>query len=73
MVVQHGQPTDAAVVEERDEEADRVLAVVAGMNALDALTALAAARQAGRRTSVAAIASSLAYGAAALAIRSMKD
>ncbi|MGY1621029.1 DUF4267 domain-containing protein [Geodermatophilus sp. SYSU D00965] len=62
-----------ALTARSDEEVDRGLAVVAAMNAVDSLTALAAARQAGSRTSVAAIVSSLAYGAAALAIRSMAD
>jgi hypothetical protein len=45
---------------------------VAAMNLLDSLTALMAAGQAGRATTVRAIASSLAYGGAALAVRSMK-
>ncbi|MGY1593882.1 DUF4267 domain-containing protein [Geodermatophilus sp. SYSU D00708] len=62
-----------ALTARSDEEVDRGLAVVAAMNAVDSLTALAAARQAGSRTSVAAIISSLAYGAAALAIRSMAN
>jgi hypothetical protein len=62
-----------ALTARTDEEVDRGLAVVAATNALDALTALGAAREAGRATSVRAIASSLAYGAAALAIRSMQD
>ncbi|MGY1640802.1 hypothetical protein ACI782_06655 [Geodermatophilus sp. SYSU D00703] len=65
--------TALALTARTDEEVDRGLAVVAAMNAVDTLTALAAARQSGRRTSVTAIASSLAYGAAALAIRSLKD
>ena len=55
-----------------DEEADRGLAAVAGMNLLDAVTALATAKTAATRTTVTAVVSSLAYGAAALAVRSMK-
>ncbi|SDX56909.1 hypothetical protein SAMN05660209_00725 [Geodermatophilus africanus] len=55
-----------------EEETNRGLAVVAGMNAIDALTALAAAAQAGRATTLRAVASSLAYGAAALVVRSMR-
>jgi hypothetical protein len=56
-----------------DEEADRGLAAVAAMNALDTLTALATAKKAGGRTTVRAVVSSLAYGGAALAVRSMKN
>lgn len=55
-----------------EEETNRGLAVLAGANAIDALTALAAAAQAGRPTTLRAVVSSLAYGAAALAVRSMK-
>ncbi len=55
-----------------EEETNRGLAVVAGMNAIDALTALAAAAQAGRPTTLRAVVSSVAYGAAALAVRSLK-
>ncbi len=61
-----------ALTARTDDEVDRGLAVVAGVNALDALTALAAARDAGQRTTLRAVASSLAYGAAALVVRSMK-
>ncbi|HEY4627339.1 MAG TPA: hypothetical protein VIH01_15075 [Blastococcus sp.] len=61
-----------ALTARTDEEADRGLAAVAAMNLLDSLTALMAAGQAGRATTVRAIASSLAYGGAALAVRSMK-
>ena len=62
-----------ALTARTDEEVDRGLAVVAAVNALDTLTALGAARDAGRRTSVTAIVSSLAYGAAAVTIRSVED
>jgi hypothetical protein len=61
-----------ALTARTDEEVDRGLAVVAGMNAIDALTALAAAAQAGRPTTLRAVVSSVAYGAAALAVRSIK-
>jgi hypothetical protein len=61
-----------ALTARTDEEVDRGLAVVAGMNAVDALTALAAWAQAGRATTLRAAVSSLAYGATALAVRSMK-
>jgi hypothetical protein len=57
-----------------DEELDRGLLAVAAMNALDAVTALAAAaRGTTRSTTVRAIASSVVYGGAALGIRSMKS
>ena len=56
-----------------EEEIDRGLLAVAVMNAVDTLTALAAAaRGTGRPTTIRAIASSLVYGGAALGIRSMK-
>ncbi len=55
-----------------EEETNRGLAVLAGANAIDALTALAAAAQAGRPTTLRAVVSSVAYGAAALAVRSLK-
>ena len=61
-----------ALSAQTEEETNRGLAVVAGMNAVDALTALAAAAQAGRATTLRAVASSLAYGAAALVVRSMR-
>jgi hypothetical protein len=61
-----------ALTARTDEEVDRGLAVVAGMNAIDALTALAAAAEAGRATTLRAVVSSVAYGATALAVRSMK-
>ena len=61
-----------ALTARTDEEVDRGLAAVAAMNLLDSVTALMAAREAGRRTTMIAVASSLAYGAAALAVRSMK-
>ena len=62
-----------ALTARTDEEVDRGLAAVAAMNLLDSLTALGAARGAGRGTTVRAVGSSLVYGAAALAVRSMKD
>ncbi len=62
-----------ALTARTEEEADRGLAAVAAMNLLDSVTALMAARDAGRATTVRAIASSVAYGAAALAVRAMKD
>ena len=55
-----------------EEETNRGLAVLAGANAIDALIALAAAAQAGRPTTLRAVVSSVAYGAAALLVRSMK-
>ena len=55
-----------------EEETNRGLAVLAGANAIDALTALAAAAQSGRPTTLRAVVSSVVYGAAALAVRSMK-
>ena len=61
-----------ALTARTDEEADRGLLAVAAMNALDTLTALASAGGAARRTTVTAVVSSLAYGGAALAVRSMK-
>ena len=61
-----------ALTARTDEETDRGLLAVAAMNALDTLTALASAGGAARRTTVTAVVSSLAYGGAALAVRSMK-
>jgi hypothetical protein len=55
-----------------DEETDRGLLAVAAMNLLDSVTALASTRTAGSRTTATAVASSLLYGGAALAVRSMK-
>ena len=63
----------AALTARTDEEVDRGLALVVGMNLLDTLTALGAARGSGRPTTTRAIVSSLAYGGAALAIRMRKD
>jgi hypothetical protein len=55
-----------------EEEIDRGLLAVAVMNAIDAVTALAAAaRGTGRVTTIRAVASSVVYGGAALGIRSM--
>jgi hypothetical protein len=61
-----------ALTARTDEETDRGLAAVAGVNALDTLTALANAGSAGGKTTTRAVLSSLAYGAAALAIRAQK-
>ncbi|MGY1709185.1 hypothetical protein ACI8AC_06695 [Geodermatophilus sp. SYSU D00758] len=55
-----------------EREIDRGLAVVAGMNAVDVLTALGAAKGAGSATTLRAVLSSLLYGGAALAVRSMR-
>ena len=63
----------AALTARTDEEVDRGLAMVVGMNALDTLTALGAAGGSGRPTTTRALASSLAYGGAALAILLRKD
>ena len=61
-----------ALTAKTDEEVDRGLAAVAAANLLDTVTALAGAGKAGGRTTTWAVASSLAYGAAALWVRSMK-
>jgi hypothetical protein len=61
-----------ALTARTDEEVDRGLLAVAAMNLLDSVTALASARGASRATTVRAVASSLVYGGAALAVRSMK-
>jgi hypothetical protein len=61
-----------ALTARTEEEVDRGLLAVAAMNLLDTVTALATAGKAGRRTTTWAVASSLAYGGAALAVRSMK-
>jgi hypothetical protein len=61
-----------ALTARTDEEVDRGLAAVAAMNLVDSVTALMAARKAGASTTLRALASSAAYGAAALAVRSMK-
>ena len=63
----------AALTARTDEEVDRGLAILAGVNLLDTLTALGAAGSAGRRTTVRAAVSSLAYGGAALALRLRKE
>jgi len=56
-----------------EEEIDRGLLALAAMNALDAVTALAAAaRGTGRPTTIRAVLSSIVYGGAALGIRSMQ-
>jgi hypothetical protein len=61
-----------ALTARTDEEVDRGLLAVAAMNLLDSVTALAAAGKAGRATTLRAVASSVVYGGAALAVRSMK-
>src|SRR3954466_756730 len=61
-----------ALTAKTDEETDRGLAAVAGVNLLDTLTALANAGSAGGKTTTRAVVSSLAYGVAALAIRAQK-
>ncbi|WP_409331860.1 hypothetical protein [Trujillonella humicola] len=61
-----------ALTAKTEEEVDRGLAAVAAVNVLDTLTALAGAGKAGGRTTRRAVVSSLAYGAAALWVRSMK-
>lgn len=55
------------------EETDRVLAVAAGMNLIDVLTALTAAQATGRATAVRAAATSATFAALGLAIRSLED
>ena len=55
------------------EETDRMLAVGAGMNLVDTLTALAAARRTGRATAVRAAATSGTFAALLLAVRSLED
>ena len=54
-----------------DDEVDRVLAVAAGMNVLDSLTALAAAGGTGRSAGVRAAVTSGTFAALALAVRSL--
>ncbi|MGY1741149.1 MULTISPECIES: hypothetical protein [unclassified Blastococcus] len=61
-----------ALTAKTEDEVDRGLTAVAAANLIDTLTALTAAGQAGGRTTGRAVASSLAYGAAALWVRSMK-
>jgi Domain of unknown function (DUF4267) len=55
------------------EETDRVLAVAAGMNVVDTLTALASATGTGRATAVRAAATSGAFAALGFMIRSLED
>jgi hypothetical protein len=61
-----------ALTARTDEETDRGLLAVAAVNLLDTVTALAGAGKAGTATTVRAVASSLTYGGAALAVRSLK-
>jgi hypothetical protein len=62
----------AAMTARTDDEVDRWLGWVAVLNLIDTVTALSAARGSGRPTTVRAVASSAAYGGAALALRLMK-
>ena len=62
----------SALTARTEEEIDRGLMLVIGANLLDTLTAFSAAGGAARGTTVRAVGSSLAYGAAAFAIRGMK-
>jgi hypothetical protein len=55
------------------EETDRVLAVATGMNLVDTLTALTAARDIGRATALRAAATSATFAALGLAVRSLED
>ncbi len=55
------------------EETDRLLAVSAGMNVVDVLTALAAARAIGGATATRAAATSATFAALSLAVRSLED
>jgi hypothetical protein len=61
-----------ALTAKTDDEVDRGLAAVAAANLIDTLTALAGAGKAGSATTTRAVVSSLAYGGAALWVRSMK-
>ncbi len=54
-----------------EEEVDRVLAVAAGLNAVDALTALATSGSTGRAGAVRAAATSGGFGALGWAVRSL--
>lgn len=54
------------------EETDRMLAVAAGMNLVDALTALAAAQATGRATAVRAAVTSGTFAALGLGVRSLE-
>ena len=55
------------------EETDRVLAVATGMNLVDTLTALTAARDIGGVTALRAAATSATFAALGLAVRSLED
>jgi hypothetical protein len=55
------------------EERDRLLATAAGMNAVDAVTALAAARGTGGATAVRAAVTSAAYAAISATARSLEE
>ena len=54
-----------------DEEVNRLLTVAAGMNAIDALTALATSGSTGRAGAIRAAATSGTFGALGLAVRSL--
>jgi Domain of unknown function (DUF4267) len=56
-----------------EEESQRGLALVAGMNLVDALTALRAAKQMGSAATLRGVVSSVLYAAAALGLRSLKE
>jgi hypothetical protein len=55
------------------EETDRALAVSAGMNVVDTLTALGSARTVGRATAMRAAATSAFFAALSLVVRSLED
>jgi hypothetical protein len=55
-----------------EEESQRGLALVAGMNLVDALTAFRAAKDMGSAATIRGVASSALYAAAALGLRSLK-
>jgi hypothetical protein len=56
-----------------EEESQRGLALVAGMNLVDAITALRAAKEMGSPATIRGVVSSVLYAAAALGLRSLKD
>ena len=55
-----------------EEESQRGLALVAGMNLVDAITALRAAKEMGSAATIRGAVSSAVYAAAALGLRAMK-
>jgi hypothetical protein len=56
-----------------EEEGQRGLALVAGMNLVDAVTALRAAKEMGSAATIRGAASSALYAAAALGLRALKE